>query len=66
MAARRALISTDDLRRMAKVAAEYGVSVNGRVDPLGNFSIRIVPAHPGERIGHGDDLDDRLAEFGAR
>lgn len=66
MAGRRALISTDDLRRMAKVAAEYGVSVNGRLDPLGNFSIRIAPNHTAANSDAGDDLDDRLAQFGAR
>lgn len=66
MAGRRALISTDDLRRMAKVAAEFGVCVNGKMDALGNFSIRIAPAQADARNDDGDDLDDRLAQFGSR
>lgn len=66
MAGRRALISTDDLRRMAKVAAEYGVNIKGKLDPLGNFTVNIAPATMIGGNDDGDDLDNRLAEFGAR
>lgn len=66
MAGRRALISTDDLRRMAKVAAEYQVSVKGKLDPMGNFTVDIAPVPIAARNDDSDDLDDRLARFGSR
>ena len=64
---RRALLSTDDFRRMAKVAAELGVSIDAKIDRLGNRIYRVSPL--GAKLGNGDDsddLDDRLAEFGGK
>lgn len=66
MAGKRALISTDELRKMAKLVAEYGVTFRGRVDPLGNFSFAVAPTNAQARNDDGDDLDDRLAEFGSQ
>lgn len=59
MAGRRALISKDDLERMACAVAAHGVVFKGRVDPLGGFTFTMAPqGNPGS---HGnDDLDDRL------
>lgn len=65
MTKRRAIISTDDLRRMAKVAAEFGVTVNGKIDALGNFTVRVAPSI-GPAQNDGDDFDDRLADFASR
>ncbi len=63
MASRRALISKDDLERMACAVAAHGVVLKGRVDPLGGFTFTMAPQ--GERGATGnDDLDGRLEEFG--
>lgn len=65
MSSRRALLTVTDLRRMAQVVREEGVTLKGRVDPLGGLSFSIAPA--GERANDdGDDLDDRLEAFGSR
>lgn len=64
MASRRALISKDDLDRMATTVAAHGVIFKGRVDALGNFTFAMEPKT--DRPSHGnDDLDGRLDEWGA-
>lgn len=63
MTARRALISKDDLDRMACAVAAHGVVIKGRVDPLGGFTFTMAPQS--ERAQpENDDLDGRLDEFG--
>lgn len=65
MAGRRALISKEDLERMASTVAAHGVVFKGRVDPLGSFTFTMaLPANA--PVQSGDDLDDRLSEFGSR
>lgn len=62
---RRAILKEADLRRMAKVVLDLGVTFRGHVDPLGGFSFSIAPVC--ERANDdGDDLDDRLEAFGSR
>lgn len=62
MAGRKALISKDDLDRMACAVAAHGVVFKGRVDPMGGFTFTIAQA--GEKAVPGnDDLDARLDEF---
>lgn len=65
MAGRRALLPTRDLRRMAQVAREECVTFRRKIDPLGNFSFSLSPL-TNDPSDKGDDLDDRIAEFGAR
>lgn len=64
MSGRRALISKDDLARMACAVAAYGVTFRGRVDAAGNFEFTVTPGVNGGPPGV-DDLDDRLDKFGA-
>ena len=64
---RRAIVSTEELRKMARLVAETGVTFRGRMDALGGFSFSILPTSAAAvKFNDGDDLDDRLAEFGAR
>jgi hypothetical protein len=60
--ARRALISKDDLERMACAVAAHGVVLKGRVDPLGGFTFTMEPSK-GALLPRNDDLDDRLDEW---
>lgn len=64
MAGRRALISKDDLDRMASTVAAHGVVFRGRVDALGNFDFTLT--RQAERAAScNDDLDDRLDDWAA-
>ncbi|BBI19854.1 hypothetical protein EKJ_07010 [Qipengyuania flava] len=64
MAGRKALISKDDLVRMATTVAAHGVVLRGRIDALGNFDFTMT--RQAEAVASSnDDLDDRLDEFGA-
>lgn len=62
---RRALLAASDLRRMARVAREEGVSFRGRVDALGGLTFTISPilAHV---VESEDDLDTRIEAYGSR
>lgn len=62
MAGRRALISKDDLERMACAVAAHGVVIKGRVDPLGGFTFTMQQQATNSAPG-SNDLDDRLDEF---
>ncbi|WP_170005046.1 hypothetical protein [Pseudopontixanthobacter vadosimaris] len=64
MSGRKALISKDDLERMACAVAAHGVVLKGRVDPLGGFTFTMTP-QAGQAASANDDLDVRLDEFGA-
>ena len=67
MSKRRAMPTTDELRAMAKVVAQYGVTFNGTTSADGVTRWSMGPSGAGAaRNDDGDDLDDRLAEFGAR
>jgi hypothetical protein len=58
--ARRALISKDDLDRMACAVAAHGVVFKGCVDPQQNiFTFSMEPGR-GAGLPRNDDLDDRL------
>ncbi|MCB2077662.1 MAG: hypothetical protein KDE55_08190 [Novosphingobium sp.] len=59
---RRALIRTDDLRRMARVVRSEGVTFHGRVDPLGNFAFTVAPSAPSP-ADDGDELDDAIDRY---
>ena len=59
MSGRRALISKDDLDRMACAVAAHGVVFKGRVDPLGGFTFTLSPQAE-DSPARNDDLDDRL------
>ncbi len=61
---RRALIRLDELRRMARVVRDEGVTFQGRVDPLGAFSFTLSPANVSTLPDDDDDLDRRIDEFG--
>ena len=50
---------------MAQVAREECVTFRRKIDPLGNFSFSLSPL-TNDPSDKGDDLDDRIAEFGAR
>ncbi|WP_343343374.1 hypothetical protein WJT74_07670 [Sphingomicrobium sp. XHP0239] len=64
MAGRKALISKDDLERMATTVAAHGVVLKGRVDALGNFDFTMT--RPAEGVAScNDDLDDRLDDWAA-
>jgi hypothetical protein len=65
MAGRRALISKDDLERMACAVAAHGVVFKGRVDPMGGFTFTMAP-QTDRAAPSNDDLDDRLDEFAGR
>jgi hypothetical protein len=62
MASRAPLVREADLRRMAKVAREEGVSIRGRVDAMGGFSFTI-DAHAPKSGGDDVDLDARIAKW---
>ena len=64
MAGRKALISKDDLDRMASTVAAHGVVLRGRVDALGNFDFTMTRQAEGA-ASVNDDLDNRLGKFGA-
>jgi hypothetical protein len=67
MSKRRAMPTTDELRAMAKMVAEYGVTFCGRTDADGVTRWSLGPSGIRASINDdGDDLDDRLAQFGAR
>ena len=61
---RRALITKDDLERMANAVALHGVVFRGRVDPAGGFTFTLSPL-TGEGNAGRSDLDARLDEWGA-
>jgi len=62
--ARRALIPEAELRRWARVARKEGVAIRGRREADGAFTVEISPA--AVALSHdADDLDDRIAAFGA-
>lgn len=61
--AARAIISLDDLRRWARVAREEGVSIRGRAEPEGGWTVFVDPAAPRQRDDEDSDLDDRLRSF---
>lgn len=64
MSGRKALISKDDLDRMACAVAAHGVVIRGRVDALGNFDFTMAPKTERATPGN-DDLDDRLSDWAA-
>lgn len=64
MAGRRALISKDDLDRMATAVAAHGVVIKGRVDPLGGFTFTMTRQRE-QVASSNDDLDDRLDDWAA-
>lgn len=59
MAGRKALISKDDLDRMATAVAAHNVVMQGRVDSLGNFTFTLSPKSDAVAPSN-DDLDDRI------
>lgn len=61
MSTRRALISKDDLDRMATVCAAHGVVFRGRIDPSGAFDFTLAPKSEAVLASNGD-LDDRIAK----
>lgn len=61
MSGRKALISKDDLGRMAEVAAKHSVAVKGRIDPMGNFTFDIAPIVLAD--ARNDDEDDFTARI---
>ena len=62
MTSRRALISKDDLDRMACAVAAHGVVLKGRVDPRGSFTFTMT--RQAEQMGPmNEDLDDRLDDW---
>jgi hypothetical protein len=64
MSGRKALITKDDLERMASAVAVHGVVFRGRVDPAGGFTFTLAPqADAG--LPSRSDLDARLDEWGA-
>ena len=63
VASRRAIISTADLRRIARVARDEGVAFDCRIDPTGSLAFSIQPLSAANSATKGDDLDARLAEF---
>jgi hypothetical protein len=64
MAGRKALISKDDLDRMACAVAAHGVVMKGCVDTLGNFTFTLSP-QKNAALPENDDLDDRLDDWAA-
>lgn len=60
MSNRRALISKNDLDRMATAVAAHGVVLRGRVDPDGGFSFTLAPKSDG-MAPDNDDIDARIA-----
>lgn len=66
MAARRTLFRESDMRRLARVAKDECVAVQGHIDPMGGFTFTISPVVKSLESRGGDDLDARLAEFGRK
>ena len=64
MSGRRALITKDDLDRMASAVAQHGVVIRGRVDAMGGFTFTLAPQKGADLPPQGD-LDARLDEWGA-
>ena len=64
MSGRRALITKDDLERMASVVAQHGVVMRGRVDAMGGFTFTLAPQESAD-LPPRNDLDARLDEWGA-
>lgn len=62
MASRRALISKEDLHRMATVCAAENVVIEGEYR---GFRFTMSPAKAAPIIGGSSDLDDRLEDWGA-
>lgn len=65
MTARRALISKDDLDRMACAVAAHGVVFKGRVDPQGGFTFSMEPGRA-PNLPYNDDLDARLDDWAGK
>lgn len=63
MSGRRALISKDDLERMACAVAAHGVVLRGRVDDRG-FTFTMAPQVE-KGAPTNDDLDDRIDDWAA-
>lgn len=59
---RRALIRLDELRRMARVARDEGVTFQGQIDPLGKFCFTIAPVST-PLAESGDELDAAMDRF---
>lgn len=66
MSTRRALISKDDLDRMACAVAAHGVVFKGRIDPLGGFTFTMEPPKGGAPVNRGPDLGDEFADWAGR
>lgn len=62
MAGRRALISKDDLDRMATVCAAKGVIIEGEYR---GFRFTMSPAKAEAMLARNDDLDGRLDDWAA-
>ena len=60
MPGRKALISKDDLERMAQTVAAHGVVIRGRVDATGAFDFTMTRQADTLALSN-DDLDDRIA-----
>lgn len=63
MSAKRIQIPTGMMRGMAKVAAEFNVTVTGSVDSLNVFKVEISPGIEARTCHQDDDLDSKLLEF---
>jgi hypothetical protein len=63
---RRALISKDDLDRMAFAVAAHGVVFKGRIDPLGGFTFTMEPPKGGAPVIGAADLGDEFADWASR
>lgn len=63
MTARRALISKDDLDRMACAVAAHGVVFKGRIDPQGGFSFTMEPPKAGAPLRPQADLGDEFERW---
>lgn len=66
MSKRRAMPTTDELRAMAKMVLEYGVTFHGQTDADGITRWSIGPTVDTPNNDDHDDLDDRLTQFGSR
>lgn len=56
-------MSLEDLRRMARVSREEGVAIRATRDMDGAFTIHFDPKSA--KLNDSDDLDDRIASYGA-
>jgi len=65
VASRRALISKDDLDRMATAVASHGVVLKGRVDPMGGFTFTMTPQPEAGASNGRDDFDSRFDDWAA-